>query len=343
MRIIIVGDKSRYQFLKMMAFEEVLEKEIWNKTIRIISEKSKEKDTIYSAKLPLNTELIFPAELNWKNYTYTNNDMILLFDEFPFRTKEKRDALQWCINNTNTMACKVILVSNERKFLESDISTEKEALEEACKEYQNANICVEKYTMGEFPQILFYPNSFTNYVKMRMLEKIKKLYHNLELMTSGYELDYLWELKDKVENIGVLDDFFSYSSSWNIKKVDVKKNIYIKTEQYFFEDNEIFEFSKKIYMRCVDEICIWNINEDLDSLYNKIKLKFKNKMNERKSNFFQGNEYEYVQWKQNNIQYILETKKDVIKFFKEDLQELIKNQAYQRINRLEELINEKSI
>lgn len=96
-------------------------------------------------------------------------------------------------------------------------------------------------------------------------------------------------------------------------------------------------------MRCVDEICIWNINEDLDSLYNKIKLKFKNKMNERKSNFFQGNEYEYVQWKQNNIQYILETKKDIIKFFKEDLQELIKNQAYQRINRLEELINEKSI
>ena len=94
MRLIILGDRSRYQFLRKIIDDENmnLKTEVLSeKNIEIMSEtinnidNPKERVFYFSKKLPLHTTLFFPSEINMSS-EYGANDKILFFDEFPYRT-----------------------------------------------------------------------------------------------------------------------------------------------------------------------------------------------------------------------------------------------------------------
>ena len=89
MRLIVLGDKSRYQFLRKIIDDENmnLQTEVLSeKNIEIISEKlgnidnSKESVFYFSKKLPLHTTLFFPSEINMDT-RYEINNKILFFEK----------------------------------------------------------------------------------------------------------------------------------------------------------------------------------------------------------------------------------------------------------------------
>ena len=87
MKLIVLGDKSRYQFLRKIITDENinLKTEILSeKNIEIMSDivnnidNPKERVLYFSKKLPLHTTLFFPSEINTDS-RYEINNKILFF------------------------------------------------------------------------------------------------------------------------------------------------------------------------------------------------------------------------------------------------------------------------
>ena len=143
MRLIVLGDKSRYQFLRKIIDDENmnLKTEILSKKdIEIVSEKIdnidnlNEKVVYLSKKLPLYTTLFFPSEINTSS-KYETNDKILFFDEFPYRTAIGMENIKNILEKNPEIDFEIILIKNNRKNLQSDLSNEEEAIRTAIKEY----------------------------------------------------------------------------------------------------------------------------------------------------------------------------------------------------------------
>lgn len=352
MRLIVLGDKSRYQFLRKIITDENinLKTEILSeKNIEIISEKlgnidnSKESVFYFSKKLPLHTTLFFPSEINMDT-RYEINNKILFFDEFPYRTVTSIENIKYILEKNPKLDFDIILIKNNRKNLQSDLSNENEAIKTAIREYNLEGFRVKVVDFEENYNFLFWGfegftkniNSFTN--DLEELKKILDIFFEIE-----YEMEYI-QIEEKLSE-QLLDSFVKYKKSF-INKDNIMNLLKINVSDYFFKEDynykQFFEFSENLYLKNIDKVCVWNIERDLKNL----KLKFKKRIEEFIElpiliKFDGITEEDYIFFYNKYKKEMIEFKNRIKTFFKTELCQLIKDYIKNKIERMENFLDEK--
>ena len=352
MKLIVLGDKSRYQFLRKIITDENinLKTEILSeKNIEIISDtvnnidNPKERVFYFSKKLPLHTTLFFPSEINTDS-RYEINNKILFFDEFPYRTATGIENIKHILEKNPKLDFEIILIKNNRKNLESDLSNENEAIKIAIREYNLERFRVKVVDFEENYNFLFWSfegfkkntNSFTN-----DLEELKK---NLDIFFEiEYEMEYI-QIEEKLSE-QLLDSFVKYKKSF-INKDNIMDLLKIDVSDYFFKNDynykKFFEFSENLYLKNIDKVCVWNAERDLKNL----KLKFKKRIEEFIElpiliKFDGIAEEDYIFFYNKYKKEMIEFKNRIKIFFKTELCQLIKDYIKNKIERMENFLDEK--
>ncbi len=355
MRIIVEGDKSRYQFLRKIIDRNNLNvdfttEDLASRTIRVVSDKNRLGDGIYySACVPLHTELVFPDEFEISPVSAEPGDRVMLFDEFPYRMwneKEKQDSY---LTKYDISLCEIILLKNERKALSSDISTEETALEEARENYEKEGFQVKVLGREDKMNFLLWSHGreIPNWDE-RFSRKLCSARTEIE-----EELDFDYEISffcGMGEGEGInkilsdpqkLDSFTKYNPYMNGKNV-----IELYTDNaydFFWKSNaSIFEgFNSGIYKKYMKKVCLWNMEKDLEQLNREVMKSFKAYVKGSDELTFSGSEEEYSLFVNQNAGVILSFKERIKKFFQEEMRNVIKKQMLDRIRTMEGLVDEK--
>lgn len=346
MKIVIIGDKSRYQFFryfideKYIGYKELFYTErISERDIFMTSNIEEKGENIYiSNKLPLNTLVFFPKE--YSEVLYGQQDKIVIFDEFPYVTEENLLKLKNIIETGNYNQIEVVLIINNRERLESDISTEEMALKEAETIYKRKNIKVSKYKFGEIPTFLFSSiDSIQNNNQLKSL--LNDLKFVSEIFSTSYELMYEEsELNKNLSNPEFINSFFEYNR--NIIGKNIWRYYFEKIFNYFWKDNssKIDDFYIKFYEMNLKSFCIWDISIDIEELKMEIRKLFMNKLYFPKEYIFYGDKPEYEELLNKLAKDLVNFKKELINFFTEDIKQYLKQRIEKNINKLEALLDE---
>ncbi len=350
MKIIAIGDKSRYQYLRSIVLSDGVKETsfkteyLGSNTVYVVpSNYNSNENSFRSNMLPLATEIVFPSEIECGQYECCDNDKVILFDEFPFRTQEKIDNLNLYAQQVGHGLCEIVLILNDRKLMESDISTEKMAFEGAYDEYKTEGFKVYKYVQGELNDFLFgMGNSKIDQNVFNLKRKIGQVKEEVEILESDYNLEYEINIHKFFENPALLDSFFEY----NKKGLRENANKYFinNAKMCFFKDikGQYVNFYEKIYMRYIEKICVWDLQKDINFLNRKVILRFEQYFQDIPQLSCKEDEKDYVIWINQNIQYILSFKEKMKAFFETELCQIIKEQIKERMNKLEELLDEKN-
>lgn len=352
MRLIVLGDKSRYQFLRKIIDDENmnLQTEVLSeKDLEIVSEKVNNVDNLnekviyLSKKLPLYTTLFFPSEINMSS-KYEANDKILFFDEFPYRTAIGMENIKNIFKKNPEIDFEIILIKNNRKNFQSDLSNEEEAIEIAVKEYYLEKFRVKVVNFEDNYDFLFW--NFEGFIKNSniFINNLKELKNNIEIF---FEIEYEMECIQIDEKLSeqLLDSFVKYKESF-VNKNDIMYSLKKNVSDYFFKSDynykQFFRFSEELYLKYIDNICIWNKEKDLK----KLKSEFENRMEYFIEvpiiiGFSGTTEEDYIYFYNNHKKEMIEFKNKIKNFFRKELCKLIKSYIENKIERMENLLNEK--
>lgn len=348
MRVVTVGDKSRYQFFRSLveggnSSSSFKTEVLGQQSIEVVFEQEAGSDIpqCCSNKLPLHTSVLFPKEGTLFDCKLSINDRVLIFDEFPYRTEEEMNLIERIQENYSGICC-IVLFRNNRKALDSDISSEEDAFKEALEYYKSRNFNVFLYEQGNPFDFLFWGSDQTLFPQksnlLRLLADVKTdIEYTFEL---EYELSYISSVEGLVSNPAILNSFVEYKKSFDKKNV---MNIYGKNALNYImvqNHNKVLEFVKKIYFKYIGNICTWDFEKDCTMLMNNITNDFKQKLNKNASLVFRGTEENYLMFVNENQKSIISFKNTIIEFFKTDLCRLIDKYMKMRIKRLEELLDE---
>lgn len=346
-KIIVTGDKSRYQFLRSITerenihitdffFTENMEKE----DIILTSAKDEKGENIYfSSKVPLNTRLIFPKEFSEESKYYVLYGKILYFDEFPFATDEEFTRFETMLQCNPKM--EIVLFENSREALDSDVTTEEMALKEAMERYRSRNVRVTRYSPGEALDFLYCsvrPDNPGYDTSFRFL--LKEARRMMLTFDSMYEWKYECHLSEFVEDIRRLNILFRYDR--RLRNQNVWEFFCRKALQIYWKNTDKTDiFVKDVYTRNIEYISVWNIKEDVEDLKKCVRQFFWAKLMPSETLIYTGEEEEYGIFMNRNLKKTLAFKNKLINFFREDLKKYIKDRILRDMERMEKILNEK--
>ena len=275
---------------------------------------------------------------------YEINNKILFFDEFPYRTATSIENIKYILEKNPKLDFEIILIKNNRKNLQSDLSNENEAIKTAIREYNLEGFRVKVVDFEENYNFLFWSfegftkniNSFTN--DLEELKKILDIFFEIE-----YEMEYI-QIEEKLSE-QLLDSFVKYKKSF-INKDNIMNLLKINVSDYFFKKDynykQFFEFSENLYLKNIDKVCVWNVERDLKNL----KLKFKKRIEEFIElpiliKFDGITEEDYIFFYNKYKKEMIEFKNRIKTFFKTELCQLIKDYIKNKIERMENFLDEK--
>lgn len=346
MRVIITGDKSRYQFLRFLVndnnvrINDNLYTERMNDIdVFVSSDKTiNEACTYYSSIVPLNTLLYFPREYG-ADFSFQEDDKILFFNEFPYNRKEDMESLDDIVNSGKCGQISVVLVCNDRTGICTDISSDDLAILSAQKALDDMGISHYEYTMGEMPGFLYWKIAKQeNYEKNLLLPLLQKTKYEMEVFDSAYDLMYELDIAMIVDDPTVRKVILNYDSSLNNKNVwteyaNRSVRCLIKGEK------SVKDFYIGLYKNTVSAISVWDINKDLVRLADMAERALRGKFRKYKKLIFRGNEDDYESFlNDNKVIYLLS--QGIIGFFKEDLKDLLKKRITKDIEIMEGLLDE---
>nr|WP_314505683.1 hypothetical protein [uncultured Lachnoanaerobaculum sp.] len=353
MKIYITGDGSRHQYLKKLvgisAAKDYFGEEftVENKDIHIVNSSNLENTSgkIVSRRIPLNTEVVIAGNTqvteDFNIDELESYDRILIFDEYPYRTDIECKRIDSISENYDVQNYEIVLIKKEEEGLKSDISTAEEAMLSAKMIYEEDGHKVITYSIVSEDKILEFPQSCCrNNLNKRFK---KRLQSAMEKLDSGFDIDFLCDysigLKDEITNPGHIDSYISIDKIQN-KKV---RDVFIKGFSLdFFGDNSsskmIRNFVEGLYRKYTKEIAVWDIDRDINLIYNDIGRSFFEKMKSGWDFHFSGSDTDYIMFKNIYNENIVELKQSAISFFEVDMPVIIKNKILDRIKRLEELL-----
>lgn len=347
MRIIVLGDKSRYQFLRELiggAENRSLRTEsLAGSLVKVTADRNiaEQENCYYSEKIPLFTELIFPDEWETHKVECCVNDKVLFFDEFPYRSDKEMQFIENFMKN-DIVYCEIVLVRNYRKHLESDISDEEMALQEAQRSYAVEEYPVRIYGFGEKYDFLFW-NAETIVAdhKRTLKRKIKEIKENIEF---GFEVDYdvkFLEFKLMMDNPAFLDLFVKYDKRMKNKKLF--QYFCGNAEAYFWKQNreKYSSFIRNIYSDYMGSICVWDMEKDMAELVEQMELAFHDFLKRENDIIYSGEEDGYAFFMNSHLIELINFKNDIRGFWELELKVLLKKYMESRISRLEALMDEK--
>ena len=346
MRIVITGDKSRYQFLRYMVGEQSIKnyKEFYTtkmgeNDIYLTPDSDKVSEyTYYTNKLPLHTEIYFPKESEELTLTFDFSDRVIVFDEFPYGTEEDIRKLESLMESGSYGQLEVVLFQNDRTRLDTDITTDTMAVDEAEGRYRKKYITVQRYQNNHRPDFLFWsvtPSGRTEqHIFSNLLAAAQK---RIDIFESSYELDYIFELSGVIEDPKILDSFVKYGRDLEGKNV---WNIFgARAYVYFFqESHDIDQFCIREYRKNIEDLSIWNMEKDLDDLKERIRKLFAEKMKVFDELIYNYGEDVYVYFINGYQNRIINFKKRIKRFFEEDLKVFLKDRLTKHVERMEKLI-----
>ena len=349
MKIIAIGDKSRYQFFRAIVMPGELNsnsfktEHLGEYTVYVVPSDYYSGDNIFhSDMLPLTTEIVFPSEIECNKYACDMDDKVILFEEFPFGKQSNSEDLDLYAKRIGAGLCEVVLVLNDRKFMDSDISTEEMAIEDIYGKYTERGFRVYKYARGDLPDFLFGNGKLHTDQNITFLKtKIIEINEEIQNIGIDYELDYELNLHKFFENPALLDSFFKYNRN-NLRE-NAKMYFLCNVKTYFWSNrkNQYTDFYEKIYLRYIKDICVWDLQKDLDILYSCVVYRFEQYFQDIPYLSCKEDEVNYSMWIHQNMEYILGFKERIKKFFETELCLIIKEQILEKSKKLEELLDEK--
>ena len=343
MKIIIVGDKSRYQFLWSLLdnLDEVdlSTDELAKETIYITSNNVTDKNKYHSSKMPRETELVFPGEFSNDNMSISTNDMVLFFDEFPFRMKSELNDINKFMQRTEAFYYNVILINNNRNYLKTDISDEQDAIDKAIDAFKKENISVYVLDNMNDTQILYYNPKFLLKSSNELYKiKIKHIKRDVNVLFDDmYMIDCIGTGIDDIKtNPARREQMLAYRRQYNCS--DLSRE-YIKVLNDFL----IVVFKKiviKEYDKYIKDICVWDYEKDKSLLIKDISDEFISVKFEPISFYGSEEEYNVRMNEKVMVDYRVKFWNRVIAFCDTDMKNIIKDRIMLRLSRLEEAIDE---
>lgn len=351
MRVVISGDKSRYHFFRSIVeinkskneevfFTEKLgEKEVFLRPdLKKIGE-----NVFFSSKIPLNTELYFPPEYVDLMEAIHSEDKVILFDEFPYATDSDIEQLNDILQIGIVNQISVVLFKNDRNTLETDISTEDMALDDAEQCYKNKNVTVFRYSIKDIPFFLLWNNIAVNNVPQDAYHaKLRLAKSELEIFDSFYDFmlncsDEQGQCLSNLIDFDVLARFCEYDCK--IEGNNVWEIYHDKAFQYYWGNNHNIEkFCKRIYKSAIDDICVWDFEKDFNKLDEEIKINFNDLVKTFTPVRFKDTKENYDIFLNINQSAVLKFKIQIQKFFTSKMRDIIKNRAQRNIQRMEALM-----
>lgn len=227
MRVILTGDKSRYQFLRFLVNEENLRmndnlytERMSDIDVFVSSDKTiDEACTYYSSLVPLNSLVYFPKEYG-ENSSFLDDDKILFFNEFPYNREEDMESLNNIVNSGKYGQISVVLVCNDRTSIDTDISSDDLAILSAEKMLDDMGLSHCKYTMGDIPDFLYWKIAKQEkYEKNLLMPLLQKTKYEVDVFDSTYELSYELDVAMIVDDPTIRKVILSYDCSLNNKNV----------------------------------------------------------------------------------------------------------------------------
>lgn len=337
MRVIILGDKSRYQFLRQLLPEEQLySEELVSKTLKLVSKASSLKEDRYiSTKIPLDTEVIFPDEVASVDFHFTQKDLVLYFDEMPYQTEFKIEQLDKLRANENIKALQVVLYNSKKDKLDTDITSSLDAREEAKKRLLKNRLPFIEYPEAGIDTLLWRYEAILE-LKDKQLNNLKKLSQKLEYTFAlDYELDFI-EVESEMLSPLVLESLFKYGNRDTGKSV--LKTAVDRAVIACVRDRSLQRMVAALYERYLKGYIVWNQEKDLEKIFAKMEQEFLKRVKISKDfKFPKGNDKYELELNRNKAQIML-LKNQITDFFKDDLALFLKAQIQQRIDILEEMI-----
>lgn len=345
MRLIITGDKSRYQFLRNMISETVDNRDVFfteklaERDIYLSSNKKElAKDMYYSRKIPLNTTVLFPKEYGDSSINFENSDRIIVFDEFPYATDEDVEKLEKILSVEKYGQIEVVILKNDRESLETDISTDDMAVCEAIDRYEKKGINVYTYSLNDRPDFLVWTSFNKNNLEEQVYKSIiKKIRDDVDAFDSVYELSF--ELSDisALVDFDMLARFFKFDKK--IKGKNVWNFYYTKSFEFYWENNtKVEKFYTELYKDIISDLCSWDLEEDIKSLNDVIRKKYEREFKSFKPIKFNGESDEYEEFLNLNKKDIARFKNTIREFFLIGIRDILKNRIIRNVKRMEELM-----
>ena len=344
MRIIILGDKSKYQFCRYLIDisdlennESFLTEQLSLKDIFIVSDKRiRDNNHFFSTKIPLNTVLFFPKEFEDFD-DFTKDDKIIFFDEFPYNTEDYLERLYDIKANGSFNQLEVVLFQNSREGLVTDLSSNSMALSDAREKLTGNGICFSEYQIGDHMEFLFWRNEGGHNEKSVFQPLLDDVKAELETFDSSY--NYLCEttvgpiIKDPAiwNNIIKFDNSFVGKNLWE----QFGKRSYLSLLK---NNNEIQRFYINTYKSTVMSIIVWNFDKDIQVLNKIVKKEFLSMFNDGTKLYYYGKKEDYEEFI-NNHKEVLLGQSLFEDFFYEDLKEIIKQRICIHVSKMEGLLN----
>lgn len=344
--VVVMGDRSKYSFLGEIVPQIPIPKLKLGDTDIIVTQSDTSEGLadnqaigLKSARLPIATNVIFPADVvNIQNYA-EKAVAVFYFEEFEFcKLKTMHDLEN--IRKAGFSSVAVVLYAPPRKFLDSDISTYDEAIENAKAKYKGDGYRVIEYKpeISMLPLIIQLPTDvYTNRHRDRVLNKISEKRELLYDEDVGFKLDY--ELMQAEIGLSPQDNKI-------INRYDEKEFSLATVDAVYFERARklIFDYKRgefieplcSLYKHFVKPLAFWDLEKDINILEEKIRKAFYKSTYIEHNMVFQGTRSEYENCI-NDSRIDTEFLKRVNRFMGYTLYDVIVHHIESRLNKLEEL------
>lgn len=348
MRIVIIGDKSRYQFLRHLvsSTQNDLQTEylLKNSITVLNSSKGNEENVFYSHCIPLGVSLYFPSddEINFDLISYSHLDKILIFDEFPYRTASEVESLEK--NFYQALECQVVIVVNKRVGISTDLDSEENEAKKAQQIYEENNISTCIYDFGKIPDFLFYKYNRNEQTSTQLRQTLDHVRDSvLNDFKDLFDIYLSKSMEDSIITIS-LSKFFEYRID---DEDELRHNALMCFINHAFDEylgsrkTPFVKFYESLYRQQIAPICYWNLEVDLKRLYERVVQKFCATFYNVNILHFEGDELDFYSWKHKNKESINEIQKKINYFLHEDIRELLYDYLVEKIGKVESLLNEK--
>lgn len=345
MDIYIVGQLAKFQFLKEFTVNTKWE----NQSVSYFSAEDvliswEERQVlehglqIHSKQIPVGTNLYFPQKA--PDFYPSTCGKILVFDEIPFASQSLLEEIESISSKNPFIPVELVLYENHRSALESDISTELDALKEAAVFYQRKEYKTCHYTWGsEKLFLLFHGRPQKQRLKQQALEKIHDLEEDLCFFSSEYDAMYEDYLKDEFcENPSFLNNLTRYEPS--LRNQNLVFVYCQRVDSHLSSHQGIFDSMTETYCDMMSDYAPWDLKQDGADLGVSLKKYLMNSlMTQSASAVFTGvSSLDY-------LNYLMETKIDLqfkqayISFFRDKGKELMLNHATTKIHSIRGLLH----
>lgn len=285
-RIVLLGDDSRYLFLRSILPENLkinlsMEK-LQSNYIRLIYAKNnyfEEYDDNNVIEIALNiipvSKLIELPQDFYKLYGNDNKiNKLVIFNSFPYGKLNLIETYEQALRNFNIIESEFVLYKEQRRFGITDLVSEDDSIKDALYFYSSKNIKTKVYdSSSNINEIFELKPNFINYFKIS--------YKNRLIMTkeklNNYESYYDFYIKDYYNSFTPLNPESNeeFNRIFSFRKIRNSNDIWLSftkafKKEYLKDEYGLLGQLRTFYSEAIEEISIWDKDEDLNNFDNHI-------------------------------------------------------------------------